>query len=402
MARADRRRARPAGHRLGPPLGVLGPRRDGRRARRRLQRDAGRADQRRRRTTAGSTPCAYASSALPVRDDVVRENEWFAPTRGSASSPADRRHLARGLPRGPGRGGRARRRRARRLRVRRPARSRGSTAGTTAATCCGSAGRRTPTGSTRCSTSGLRTGDPLPGCRRPADDGAAQDHQRRLAQHPDRVVLRASTPTRTVLEHPAGLPNQSGAELRSLLGRATPGRPRGRHPRDRRRGRDRGAGRRTPRPGRPARSSTRSWSSREDVRRMAELGLRASVQPAHLLDDRDLTEKIWPGRGERCFAFRWMLDDGVELALGSDAPVSPLDPWLAIAAAVHRSADDRDPWHAEQSLTPARGAGRVGRRSADRRRRLPRRPGAARPRPAGGRGRRRTRPRPACARCRSR
>ena len=92
---------------------------------------------------------------------------------------------------------------------------------------------------------------------------------------------------------------------------------------------------------------------RDDVRRMAELGIRASVQPAHLLDDRDLTELVWPGRAERCFAFRWMLDDGVELALGSDAPVSPLDPWLAIAAAVHRSADEREPWHGEQALTPA-------------------------------------------------
>ena len=86
---------------------------------------------------------------------------------------------------------------------------------------------------------------------------------------------------------------------------------------------------------------------------MAELGVRASVQPAHLLDDRDLTELAWPGRADRCFAFRWMLDDGVELALGSDAPVSPLDPWLAIAAAVHRSADERDPWHGEQALTPS-------------------------------------------------
>ena len=86
---------------------------------------------------------------------------------------------------------------------------------------------------------------------------------------------------------------------------------------------------------------------------MAELGVRASVQPAHLLDDRDLTELAWPGRAERCFAFRWMLDDGVELALGSDAPVSPLDPWLAIAASVHRSDDDREPWHGEQGLSPA-------------------------------------------------
>ena len=91
---------------------------------------------------------------------------------------------------------------------------------------------------------------------------------------------------------------------------------------------------------------------REAVKAMARLQLRASVQPAHLLDDRDVTEELWPDRADRCFAFRWMLDDGVELALGSDAPVSPLDPWLAIAAAVHRSADDRAPWHAEQALSP--------------------------------------------------
>ena len=96
---------------------------------------------------------------------------------------------------------------------------------------------------------------------------------------------------------------------------------------------------------------------REDSRAMARLGVRASVQPAHLLDDRDLTESFWPDRTERCFALRWLQDDGVELALGSDAPVSPLDPWLAIAAAVHRSADERDPWHPEQALTAAEALG---------------------------------------------
>jgi predicted amidohydrolase YtcJ len=90
---------------------------------------------------------------------------------------------------------------------------------------------------------------------------------------------------------------------------------------------------------------------REALPAMARLGLRASVQPAHLLDDRDLTEMCWPDRAERCFAFRWMVEAGVQLTLGSDAPVSPLDPWLAIAAAVHRSGDDRPPWHPEQALT---------------------------------------------------
>ena len=90
---------------------------------------------------------------------------------------------------------------------------------------------------------------------------------------------------------------------------------------------------------------------REDSRTMARLGIWASVQPAHLLDDRDLTEILWPHSADRCFALRWLQDDGVTLALGSDAPVSPLDPWDAIAAAVHRSADDREPWHPEQALT---------------------------------------------------
>ena len=92
--------------------------------------------------------------------------------------------------------------------------------------------------------------------------------------------------------------------------------------------------------------------TREDVTEMARLGVVASVQPAHLLDDRDITELIWPDRADRCFPLRWMVDDGVELAMGSDAPVSPLDPWLTIAAAVHRSADERPAWHPEQALTP--------------------------------------------------
>ena len=90
---------------------------------------------------------------------------------------------------------------------------------------------------------------------------------------------------------------------------------------------------------------------REDVRRMAELGLRASVQPAHLWDDRDVTQQCWPDRSNRCFPFRSLIDAGVTLALGSDAPVSPLDPWLAMAAAVHRSADDREPWNPAEAIS---------------------------------------------------
>jgi hypothetical protein len=90
-----------------------------------------------------------------------------------------------------------------------------------------------------------------------------------------------------------------------------------------------------------------------DLDWMAALGVQASVQPAHLLDDRDVTQRYWPDRADRCFAFRSMLRAGVRLALGSDAPVAPLDPWLAMAAAVHRSGDDRAPWNEAEALTSA-------------------------------------------------
>lgn len=88
-----------------------------------------------------------------------------------------------------------------------------------------------------------------------------------------------------------------------------------------------------------------------DVARLAASGVRASVQPAHLLDDRDVSEYCWADRLDRCFALRWMYDAGVPLRLGSDAPVAPLDPWLAMAAAVHRTADEREPWNPSQALT---------------------------------------------------
>lgn len=90
-----------------------------------------------------------------------------------------------------------------------------------------------------------------------------------------------------------------------------------------------------------------------DIARLATLGLEASVQPAHLLDDRPLVAHTWPGRDRDCFPLRSMLEAGVSLALGSDAPVAVLDPWLAIDAAVARSTPGDDPWVPQQCLTRA-------------------------------------------------
>jgi predicted amidohydrolase YtcJ len=88
-----------------------------------------------------------------------------------------------------------------------------------------------------------------------------------------------------------------------------------------------------------------------DVLRFAQLRVIASVQPEHLLDDRDVIDRYWPDRAQRAFPLRSLLDAHAVLTFGSDAPVAPLDPWLAIAAAVHRSRDGRPRWHPEQEIT---------------------------------------------------
>lgn len=93
--------------------------------------------------------------------------------------------------------------------------------------------------------------------------------------------------------------------------------------------------------------------SDHDVARFAALGVAASVQPEHAVDDRDVADRHWAGRTHRAFAYRSLLDAGAELVLGSDAPVAPLDPWITLAAAVHRSEDGRPRWHPEQEIPVA-------------------------------------------------
>ena len=91
--------------------------------------------------------------------------------------------------------------------------------------------------------------------------------------------------------------------------------------------------------------------SDSDLPRFAQLGVEVSVQPQHLIDDRDVADRIWPGRTGRAYAFRSLLDAGATLLFGSDAPVAALDPWVAMAAAVGRTTDGREPWHPEQRVT---------------------------------------------------
>ncbi|MCS7158123.1 MAG: amidohydrolase [Blastocatellia bacterium] len=93
----------------------------------------------------------------------------------------------------------------------------------------------------------------------------------------------------------------------------------------------------------------------QDIPRMARLGVIASMQPYHAIDDGRWAEKrIGRERCKTTYAFRSLLDAGVRVTFGSDWPVAPLNPLLGIYAAVTRKTlDGKNPngWFPEQKIT---------------------------------------------------
>ncbi len=92
----------------------------------------------------------------------------------------------------------------------------------------------------------------------------------------------------------------------------------------------------------------------EDLPRFAELGVIASMQPYHAIDDGRWAETvIGPERAKTTYAFRSLLDRGALVAMGSDWPVAPASPIEGIYAAVtRRTLDGANPegWVPEQRI----------------------------------------------------
>jgi predicted amidohydrolase YtcJ len=89
----------------------------------------------------------------------------------------------------------------------------------------------------------------------------------------------------------------------------------------------------------------------EDLPRFAQLGVAASVQFSHAPSDRDLADRLWPGKTDGAYAFRSLIESGAVVANGSDAPIEELDPLAGIRAGVLRTIDDRPAWQPEQAVT---------------------------------------------------
>ena len=75
----------------------------------------------------------------------------------------------------------------------------------------------------------------------------------------------------------------------------------------------------------------------DEIKRFAELGVIASMQPNHLLTDMSWAEeRLGPARARCSYTWRSFLDAGVPLAFGTDYPVEPLTPFRGLYAAVTR------------------------------------------------------------------
>jgi predicted amidohydrolase YtcJ len=93
----------------------------------------------------------------------------------------------------------------------------------------------------------------------------------------------------------------------------------------------------------------------EDIPRLAELGIVASMQPLHATEDMNFAEARM-GKERLKYAYIWsdLLDLGVVMATGTDYSVSPYNPFYTLHAAVTRQDRNNNPpggWIPEQALT---------------------------------------------------
>jgi len=93
----------------------------------------------------------------------------------------------------------------------------------------------------------------------------------------------------------------------------------------------------------------------EDITRLAELGVIASMQPLHATEDMHFAEaRLGPERMQGAYIWKTLLENDVVVATGTDYSVSPYNPFYTLHAAVTRQDRDNNPpggWFPEEALS---------------------------------------------------
>lgn len=93
----------------------------------------------------------------------------------------------------------------------------------------------------------------------------------------------------------------------------------------------------------------------QDLQRLSDLDILASVQPIHAPSDMITADHYWGERARLAYPFHSLLESGARLVFGSDAPVESPNPFLGLHAAVTRQRISGDPgpmgWNPEQRIS---------------------------------------------------
>ena len=104
----------------------------------------------------------------------------------------------------------------------------------------------------------------------------------------------------------------------------------------------------------PHRIEHLQMSRRADLIKLAGLHVAGCVQPHNMVLDINMIEQCVGEKGRHAYAFRDMLDSGIQLMFSSDSPVADPNPLAGIHAAVTRRRRDGSPkggWYSDQCVS---------------------------------------------------
>ncbi len=92
----------------------------------------------------------------------------------------------------------------------------------------------------------------------------------------------------------------------------------------------------------------------KDIKRFAQIGVIASMQPIHCPSDREMALKHWGKRSHLAYAFKTLLTSGTRVAFGSDLPLYDFDPLKGIYSAITRKKENGDnSWNPKEKISVA-------------------------------------------------